>query len=324
MSSTPSAVALRGPAELVAAIPYLIGFVPSASVVGVFLRDSRIVLTVRIDADGDVAEGLARAAQASGADEAAVVLFDCVVEVSLPPAVVVRDVISVAEGCWRSLLCSDDTCCPASGNAISQEVRDAVAATFVVDGVAPLADRSALESLFDHAPDADFAELVEIALDDAVVLMGLEPGPLSLRHWREDAADDVCQTLRDCISGEHVDDMARARVVTAMQDIRVRDVVLHRLADFDDLRGVANWLRALAVRTPVSSAAAVYVLCGAAYWQGGDGARACEALEQGLALDPDYSLGTLLYRAIQAGMPPATWRQALRDTSEEDCFTGAA
>lgn len=315
-----SSLAVSGPAQLVAAIPYLIGFEPTHSVVGVFMRDSRIVLTVRISASDDVTDGLQRAALVSDATEVALVMFDCDVAVATPEGVVVKDIISVTAGKWRSLMCRDSLCCPAQGNDIAQEVRDSVAAAFVADGVVPMADRAAMEAMFVHAPDEEFAGIVELAADDAVVVMGIDAGPSALRRWREDSADDMCASL----SALPDDRYAQARCVVGLQDIRVRDVVLHRLAEFSDLRAAAEWLRTIAVSSPVSYAPPVYTLCAAAYWQGGDGAKACEALEQALALDADYALAMLLYRAIQAGMPPATWRQALRDTSEEECFTGAA
>lgn len=320
-----SSLAVSGPAQLVAALPYLLGFEPTNSVVGVFMRDSRIVLTVRISACDDVAQGLQRGADVSAAEQVAIVIVDAEVadlvpERVVPEGVVVTDIISVRAGTWRSLLCTDSRCCPPQGNDISQEVRDQVAAAFVADGVVPLADRAAMTAMFIHTPDEGFADVVELAADDAVVVLGLDAGPASLRRWREDTADDLGATLEICPD----DVYAQARCVVGLQDIRVRDVVLHRLSQSPDLRVVAEWLRGVAITSPSPYAAAIYTVCAAAYWQGGDGAKACEALEQALLLDPDYSLAMLLHRAIQAGMPPATWRQALQDTSEEECFTGAA
>lgn len=315
-----SSLAVSGPAQLVAAIPYLMGFEPTESVVGIFMRDSRIVLTVRISATDDVAEGLQRAAMVSEATEVAIVIFDSDRVVAVPDGVVVKDVISVTSGKWRSLICPDASCCPADGNEITEEIRDSVAAAFVADGVVPMADRKVMEAMFVHAPDDEFADVIELAADDAVVVLGTDAGPAALRRWREDSADDVCASLLAGTDDRYV----QARCVVGLQDIRVRDVVLHRLAEFSDLRVVAQWLLGLATACPSTYAPAVYTVCAAAYWQGGDGAKACEALEQALALDGDYSLAMLLYRAIQAGMPPAIWRQALRDTSEDECFTGAA
>ena len=315
-----SPLQVSGPAQLVAAVPYLIGFEPSNSVVAVFMRDSRVILTVRVDASSEVSQAVERAALACGADELAVLTYDTDETINLPGDLIVRDVIAVRGGRWRSLMCQDRTCCPPEGNWISQECRDAVAAAFVLDGVVPLPSRAALEESFRSLEDEHFAQRVALAIEDAVVMLGAAPSIDALRRWREDAADDIEHTVVDCLN----DPAAQARCVVGLQDIRVRDVVLHRMADLVELRNIGEWLRGVAVVTPAEYAAAVYTLCAAAFWQSGDGARACLALEHACDLDPDYSLATLLFRAIQAGMPPATWRQALRDTSEEECLRGAA
>ncbi|HEV8527121.1 MAG TPA: DUF4192 family protein, partial [Actinomycetes bacterium] len=141
MTTTRPAVRISGPADLVGAIPYLLGFVPDRSVVAVALhgggRSARLGLTVRVDLP--LAPGVADCATfitghlvRAGARATIIVLYadgealpcdldQLIVELGRCTAaarVELWDVLQVANDAWRSRLCGDAACCPPGGTPI--------------------------------------------------------------------------------------------------------------------------------------------------------------------------------------------------------------
>ncbi len=179
----PPAVRLRDPAGVVAAVPYLLGFVPRRSLVVVGIDDHACVgPTLRCDHDLGAAE--------PGADASPVrpqtplpLLWDHVVTVmarngchtllvvaytdadpgELEPArtagllaVVlpatdhgsspqVLDVLAVGPTRYRSMACAEDGCCPVEGLPLAGVDAHPVAAEFVLAGRSPAPDRESLE-----------------------------------------------------------------------------------------------------------------------------------------------------------------------------------
>jgi hypothetical protein len=161
---------IRCPADVVAAVPYLLGHHPSRSLVVLAVRpDGTLGVVCRAELPdpgagqaviAELATRVVEAVAADGADGALVAVYDDdpgpgdPLPGGLVPAVVgelggrgvtVSDVLRVGPGRWRSLWCTDRRCCPAEGRPLA-EVRDRpVAARFVLDGRNPAPDRAALE-----------------------------------------------------------------------------------------------------------------------------------------------------------------------------------
>jgi hypothetical protein len=127
---------------------------------------------------------------------------------------------------------------------------------------------------------------------------------------------------RVLMGGESLVEQAHALVM--LQDVRVRDTVLRRIAVSDDHHQIQEQARSLAIRAPQEMSASVFALVAALCWQAGDGARATMALESALTADPRHSLCLLLRRAIAAGLPPRRWIDAVLATTEEQCLSGGA
>lgn len=122
---------ISGPAELLAAIPHLLGFHPTDSLVLVGLRDGRLVVTARLDLDGaeDVLADTIAALAGGGANQltgAGVTttqvigeqfpyadLLVYLSEIAPVHAIDVQDALLVAGGRWWSYLCRNTDCCPA-------------------------------------------------------------------------------------------------------------------------------------------------------------------------------------------------------------------
>ena len=129
-------IKLRGPADLLAVIPHLLGFQPQHAIVVMALRDNKIDLTERIDLPapervGEVAEALVRHVRRETAEAALLVGYEDTAGESRPilealtqqlPAqgVSIRDRLVVHDGRWRSLDCDRPSCCPPGGMPLSQ------------------------------------------------------------------------------------------------------------------------------------------------------------------------------------------------------------
>lgn len=114
--------------------------------------------------------------------------------------------------------------------------------------------------------------------------------------------------------------------VACIQDMRRRDAFLRILVhDIPQApRRVAEEMLTNAVSLCADSdrAALATVIAGLA-WQRGDGAVAQECLNLALAADAGYSLARLLDRAIRHAVPPSVWVDAVSATTVESCLIGS-
>lgn len=324
-------LSLKSPAALVAAIPYLLGFPPAASVVFVWLEERRLLLTQRLDlptADGRDDDGWLQAvwghAAADHADELVAVAYDDglrpellagLMHTAAATGISVRDVLVVRDGRWRSLLCTDEQCCPAEGRPVPEGDRDEVAAEFAMLGRAPVASRAELVRGF--APDPADPALV------VAVEAGAQIAPDTLEQWRDQSIVDILDLLGDARPRPLTSHVV-ATVVVGLVDIRVRDTVLWEASRWsaDDLCAAVATLQPVVRAAPVGWVAPVATCCAALAWLAGDGARALAALDRVAADDPEYSLARLLQASVTAGLPPSVWRDAMGSLTRGQCRHG--
>ena len=125
---------MRSPGEMVSAVPYLLGFVPTDSLVIVVLDDKRIALTARVDLadlhDADCIRQIIEAAGHANGTGAFLIAygesrFDTApalarVEEPLTDAgLEVRNLVSVVDGRWFHERCTDARCCSPGGTAVA-------------------------------------------------------------------------------------------------------------------------------------------------------------------------------------------------------------
>ncbi|MEU1234717.1 DUF4192 domain-containing protein [Micromonospora aurantiaca] len=158
-STEPARLSVRSPADMVAAVPYLLGFHPADSVVVVAVRGRRVVFAARGDlpapgADpGPAARHLAQVVARQDADAATVVgygpaarvtgVVDAVGDALTAAGLVVLDALRVTEGRWFSYLCVEPSCCPPEGTPYDPAASQ-VSAAAVFAGQVALPDRAAL------------------------------------------------------------------------------------------------------------------------------------------------------------------------------------
>src|SRR4051812_48987378 len=158
-----SRMRLRGPAELLSAMPYLMGFHPANSLVALGLRGSGLHLQLRGDLPDDhaaaavLADHYARLFRRNGLDGALLIGYGppervepflrLVGSAMRTRGVAVLDMLRTYGGRYWSLLCEVPGCCPPEGRPYDPATSVA-AAEATLAGMVALPDRAAVASSF--------------------------------------------------------------------------------------------------------------------------------------------------------------------------------
>jgi hypothetical protein len=158
----PIRLAVRSTVDLLAVVPYLLGFHPTDSLVVVAMRGGQMVFAARSDlprsqasaaARTAFADQLARVVARQGAQTASVIGYGPPDRVAAAVRAVcdaltrcgleILDALRVTAGRYWSLLCADPECCPPDGTAFDVTT-SALTAAAVFAGQVVLPDRTAL------------------------------------------------------------------------------------------------------------------------------------------------------------------------------------
>jgi hypothetical protein len=174
---TANLIKLTSPRELLAVVPYLLGFTPANSVVTLCLSNNKLGLTQRLDLPRpedahDVAQALLPTLVTENPDSVILVGYEDCPGDSLPAlealtqalhshAVQVHDRLVVRNGRWRSLDCHSPSCCPPEGSTVPEPADvPGVISEFVGQGVSPHPDRESLARQVEPGPQA--AEVAKV------------------------------------------------------------------------------------------------------------------------------------------------------------------
>lgn len=322
-SPAPPTPTLRvsGPADIIDAVPYLVGFHPSDSLVLIGMNAEALVCTMRMDlanalgaepGDLTLPHMIARMVQGGAARFFAVQYADAVAR---PDDVAVRAVAArvghladelgcrvwenllVAGGRWWEVWCEDATCCPPEGNRLLLGAsRFSAEATYA--GMPVLRDRDELAASLAPEPGRErLLPLIYEAEHESVT--ALVDGADEL--WRRRAVRELRAAAEG--GGEPTDEQL-ARMGVALSDIAVRDAIWTRL-DAGRLDGSGLW-RTLARRLPAPYDAPACFLVGWHAWRHGEGALANIAADRALTSQPGYSAAELLIETVCRGLNPHT------------------
>lgn len=340
---------LSSPDDVLAAVPYLLGFHPERSLVVLGLAGPRgqLGITMRMDLDGmpagDMARRVVRALQDDADTEAILLVYDppppapdtstddrhrlqpgeqivAAVRAALRRAHIrVREALRIDDGRWWSYLCDDPVCCSPEGSPVrSPEAPGGpslVAATAVVAGMSALPDRASLAAALE--PPAPWTHEATAQAMDRV---GSE---LAARCDGDAGAvtDEVLTRiaeLRDRFVGRRPtlteDEVAYCALGLHLLD--VRDTVITWSTE-DSALALMDLLVEVVRRTGAPEhVPAATVLAWCSYLRG-KGALAGVALELVARSDPDYSLARLVDTMLQHGIHPDRLREATRATAED-------
>ena len=308
-----SGLKVRQPDELLAIIPYLVGFHPDESIVAVFIKSGRIVLTARMDlppesASGELAERIDYIAKRHRTHALAIVAYSAA---SLPTHRLLTrlmdrlgkhkltDVLHVGHGRWWSLTCAED-CCPLSGTPFDLSSHP-VSAAAVFAGLSTLASRQELAASISGPPEAELPRLQALVNSMLADLEDLED------HI---AAARLTGRLVDSATSDPgvLDERTCLLLGLLVADMHIRDLAWALISPTNAEEHVRLWSGVVA-RVPPTLAAAPLCLLGMAAWVGGSGALLNCCCERLAHVDSSYSMGRLLCEISAQALPPSLWQQ---------------
>lgn len=314
---------IDSPAALIRAVPYFLGFQPTDSLVLVGIAGAWLRVTARVDlaeATTDTAAATLAATlgalRARGTDTFIPIVFAGTDQPSpsrdtaLPFAEVIMavrvvtdrlrlhlaDALLVRGRRWWSYHCSDPACCPPAGRLLTNQPT-AFEAQAVVEGMAPMSNRTAFAALLDPVADPVTAETLAAA--EFVAESGRALSPAGA--WQRGAIQSLTAAARRP-APQDLPASEVARYGVALRAPAVRDAIWLALEERPAIGGEL-W-RTLATRLPAPYSAAPYFLYAWSRWRRGDGASAGIATERALAADPGYHAAELLLAALRYGLDP--------------------
>lgn len=326
-------VKLRSPADIIDAVPYLVGFEPQRSLVVLSLRGprSRLGLTARIDLPAArsataCARNFVGYLKRDGAARAIIVLYppsDGIVHPSVKPLadalikhltrarIGVSEVLCVSDGRWWSMQCTDDECCPSSGTLIERDATSELAVAMTVEGHVVLGSREELAAMLDPV-----SGLAAAAMAYAVPRVHDEFTARVAAGDKEDLVDELLALFRAAVdaraaglAGELTADDA-AKLIVALRLWGVRDEVF---TWYEGGRGDAtrSLLLELVRRSVLpGDASALTVLAWVCYLRG-EGVLAGIAIDRARTADPEYSFAQLLDQVLSGAVNPSIFQEAI-------------
>jgi Domain of unknown function (DUF4192) len=300
--NTKTRVRVTTSAELLAAVPHLLGFTPEDSmvVIGTTPPQARVKVTLRYDLpnppDPDDAADIASHAAAIFSEQGIITI----VAVGYGPA---RLVTPIADALHTTLGLPPRNMLRVEGDRYwsydespSEGTPFDVAATELTD--TPLADRAALAATV--APvEGEEADAIRGAF---ATFVKDPPGPGG-------GVDAIVDAIEGYRTGHWVTKPSLvAYLLFQLQQLLVRDMAWAYMDMAWASQHVKLWTDLTRYAVPGLPAAAPASLLAFVAWQSGEGALANVALDRALADDPRYSMAQLLRQVINAGAPPSMAR----------------
>ncbi len=318
---TPTRLRVRRPDELLAIIPYLIGFHPQESLVVVFVRSGRVILAGRLDlpADADgkkMADFIGALAKRERAEALALVAYSAA---ALPANRLLTrlmdhltdheltDVLYVGHGRWWSLTCADE-CCPLAGTPLDLTSHP-LSASAVLAGLGTRASRHELEASVAGPPDDELPRLDRLI--DALLA----------DYEQLDEPEEAGRLLASMIdhglvNPDVLDEESCVLLGLLVRDVHLRDLAWALIAPTSADDHVRLW-GAVVAHVPPTVAAAPLCLLGIAAWVQGAGALLNCCSERLARVDPDYSMGRVLAEISEQAIPPTRWQEIGHDIQKE-------
>ncbi len=310
-SGTRPVAQAKGPADVLAMIPYLVGFPPFESIVVLALEGPRkrfgpCIRMDLVDAD-DAATQADYLASVVAHHQFGPVIIVAYSEDSDKAAAVVEPLQSRLAGAgvsivelmradgrrWWSYQCGNGLCCDPRGNFYDAD-SSSMAATAVLAGMSKAASRDDLRACFEPGDESLRAQVAQTCA-------ALEPRrqPPDL-----DRLLDAALNTRGPLTVEQL-----AVLATAVQPIPARDVAWSVMNRENAAEHLQLWAQVTRV-APDRLLPAVGSLAGFAAWLSGSGVLASHAAERVERVDPTYSMNRLLIRCLEMTVNPQEWESS--------------
>ncbi len=325
---------LTSPADVLAAVPYLVGFHPADSLVVIGLGRGRAKVVARwgLPLPPGTLAPLVPLFERESVSEVVVVGYgpgdqvtpavDEATAAAARAGVEVSEALRADGGRFWSYVCDSVLCCPPEGTAYDPRA-SRIAAEATVRGLVALPDRQALlhtiEPVTGPVRVAMRGATAEVAHDLRARLAGCADADAFARTFTAEGLARVRAALALHASGGRLDDVEAARLGLDLAVIRVRDEAWTLLEESH-----AGLWKDLTRRLEPAFVPAVASLLAMAAWRSGDSTLAGIALERALTADPDYSMAHLLRHALQQLMSPDMLKGRLPSPAELDAAMGEA
>ncbi len=319
---------LGQPSDLLAMIPFMLGFHPSESLVVVALKDTQVAFGARddlpplgCDPPPEQTRYLVDVVRRQrcnrvllvgyGPEEQGSPTLTALTAAFHDADVMVLESLRADGGRYWSYLCANERCCPSQGTPYDVSTSE-VAATWTLDGRVAWRDREEYEAqiLPVSGPVREAMARETVTAHQRLVAL------LTAANDEEHAAAmlnsagnlAIASALDRLLNGEPPTNEQVAWLSVLLQSIPIRDAAWGLITGNEtELRQHRSLWQEVLRRAEPDLMAAPASLFAFAAWRDGDGAIARLALERALAADPEYRMANLLYQALTAGVPPSAF-----------------
>lgn len=314
---TTTKLRIASPADMIAAMPYLLGFHPVDSVAVIAFAGGRATFAARADlpqpgAHANLIETAATqlvtaVRQQDGVTQVVLIgygpadrvtpVVDVMRRILTNCDIPVQDAMRVTDGRFYSYVCDNLACCPPEGKPFDVTTSK-VAAQATFNGMVALPDRAALVAqLATLGGQAQTRMFDAIRSVTASLITTKRTGLLAKRGFTA-----VRRAEHRYAHGQVLTDDEVAFLTVALGSQRVRDFAWRRTTD--DASRIALWTD-VTRRTHIQFAAPPASLLAFTAWKQGMGALAQVAIDRALDADPRYGMARLIDQALAQAVPPS-------------------
>ena len=338
--TTHTATEITSPHDLLAAVPFMVGYHPKDSLVAMALVDNKVAMAMRVDFPAAqsvpaISQTIAAHLMREGAKEAIIVGYLPSEVVESDPLLLVREIITthdiaikecieVRGARFRSTLCTDLICCPPEGSAIPLITDSRVTAEQVAAGnPLPFLDLDELKKSISYAgSDKELNKAIK-SIDE------IDYDAFDITPAQREGANAINQlALEFSRDGIVVNKALIALVFVRLLDLQVRDYAMGMttmgmttmgMTTTDTSDQVWDMWRWMLRTAPKGYVAPVAVIFATMSYERGDGALAQRALDRAFEDDAKYQMAKLLRRTFAAGWPPSAFTQMRADLHPKIC-----
>ena len=328
--TTHTATELTSPHDLLAAVPFMVGYHPKDSLVVMALKESKVAMAMRVDFPdsenmASVSATIAGHLTRESADEAIIVGYLPSDDLDTDPLAVARSIITlqgiavkecivVSGGRFRSNLCADAQCCPPEGNPVPEILDSRVTAEQVAAGnPLPYLDLDEMKRSIAALPvDKELVRIIKSIPE-------IDYSSEDVTQLQRAGANAINEMAIIFSRAQRIEDKNLiALVLVRLLDLQVRDYAMGMTTaeTSDQLWDMWRWLMRTA---PVGYVAPVAVIFATMSYERGDGALAQRALDRAMVDSPGYQMAKLLRRTFAAGWPPSAFTQMRADLHPKIC-----
>lgn len=341
-----ASTSLSTPHDLLAAVPFLIGYHPKDSLVVISLKGGSIGMAMRVDfptndqkliavrgatltshlvrenAEGAIVIGYLPSSLLKTLDP-----LRPYIEKIEAADIAIQEIIEVRKDRFRSLLCTDILCCPADGTEIPPLSDSRITAEQVALGrPMPFLDLEEMQGSISALPKSAESRALKSAInkfEESEVIEDADNDEQSqltqiLENQREGAraVDLLAQIFIE--QGSVTDLHLIAQVLVRLQDLQVRDysMGISTIDTVEQLWSMWRWLLRIAPKGYVAPVAVIFATMS---YEKGEGALAQRALERALEDDSRYQMAKLLRRTFAAGWPPESFTKMRQELHPKIC-----